>query len=296
MSAIKHKKNFLNEIICGDALEVLKTIPAKSCQCCVTSPPYYGKRDYNIKGQIGLEDSPEEYIDNLVKVFNELHRVLKDSGTLWLNIADSYVNSSQHTQATSKLPLKNLMLIPERLIIKLQENNWIVRQEIIWQKTNTIPESVKDRFVNCYEKIFLLSKGRRYYFDYETAKEPTTGTNNAPIAGSKGLISKSCQTRRREDAKINTQGIPEQRTMRNIWKIPTAAKQGNKDHFAKFPNELAKRCIIIGSREEDVVIDPFNGSGTTCRIANNYGRNYIGIDINQNYCTKAREEIFLRLF
>lgn len=319
----------INEIICGDALDVLRTLPDKYCRCCVTSPPYYGLRDYGVSGQIGLEATMQECIARLVDVFAEAKRVLTDDGTLWVNIADCYAgsgkgaaiypdNAKKYKQGTnagsvghpaitnvkSSLMHKNLMLMPQRFVIAMQDNGWIVRDEVIWVKPNPMPESVRDRMTTSTEKIFMFTKNPRYFFDSSAAIEPAVGFNNEPVAGSLGNLGNE-QSRRRikrnskayccsHEDNFNESGT---RRMRNVWNIATAAG-GSKSimHYAKFPDELAKRCILLSTAEKDCVLDPFAGSGTTCRVANRYGRNYIGIDLNPEYCKMAEMDIPINLF
>lgn len=329
----------VNRIICGDAAEVLKTLPDNSIQCCVTSPPYYGLRDYGHDKQIGLESSVRSYLKNLINAFSEVKRVLKPNGILWVNIADSYSGSTKgaarypdnaklYLQGTNKggcgvpkitntksnLPKKNLMLIPQRFAIAMQDNGWIVRDEIIWAKTNPMPESVKDRLTSSYESIYMFTKNPKYYFNQAAAMEPAVGFNKEPVAGSVGAFGPK-QARRRGNRKTfrgntytnkstfdndgemqadsvgNIQNKTGLRKMRNVWQFSTATKKTDCVHYARFPDELAKRCILLSSQENDVILDPFAGSGTTCRIANHYGRKYIGIELNKKYCQAAEADI-----
>lgn len=282
-------------IINGDALEVLKTIKSESVDTCITSPPYYKLRNYGVQGQIGLENTHNEYINKLVDICSEIKRVLKHDGTLWLNIADTYKN-------------KNLLLIPYRLALASQNDGWYVRQDIIWYKPNCMPESANDRCTKAHEYLFLLSKSPKYYFDYKAIMEPCVSNNNQLPAGSKGTLGQANSRRRakgnnktfrgggvytnnrafnnsadKEKSSIgnkpNTSGL---RRKRDVWSIATS---GYKDaHFATFPLELARTCILAGSREGETVLDPFGGSGTVGEAANELGRNYILIDINKEYC------------
>lgn len=350
----------MDKIICGDAFKVLQTLPDDSVRCCVTSPPYFNLRDYHVAGQIGLESTMVEYIEKLTAVFREVRRVLKNDGTLWLNMADSYSgsrkgaanypeNALRYKQGTNKGMLgcsavtnirykmrsKNLMGIPWRLAFALQDDGWILRQDIIWNKTNCMPESVQDRCTKSHEYIFLLSKSERYYFNGDAIKEPLADStevrmqqdvehqkgstrahdgkkNIKAVGGSKGAFGRSQSRRRGSGNKTrkerpsvgisqgNLKGrIPfeyktEYRNKRDVWSIATSA--GRKNHYATFPDELAENCILAGSQENDIVLDPFMGSGTSCRVANRYGRHYIGIDINPDYCKSAAEEIPLKLF
>jgi DNA modification methylase len=335
----------MNKIICGDALTVLRTLPDKSCRCCVTSPPYFNLRDYGVPGQIGLEPTMQEYIARLVEVFAEVKRVLTDDGTLWINIADSYAGSGKGaarypenakkykqgtnvgsvgcaaiTKAKFALPAKNLIGIPWRLAFALQDDGWILRQDIIWDKSNCMPESVRDRCTKSHEYIFLFAKRKRYYFNSEAILEPAVGFNNEPIAGSVGAFGQAQSRRRKGNSKTfrggkytaqntfdnsrelsrNSHGNCENNTgkrrMRSVWNMATTATGGGITHYAKFPDELAERCILCGTAEGDVVLDPFAGSGTTCRVANRYGRQYIGIDLNPAYCKAAETEIPINLF
>lgn len=330
----------MNKIICGDALTVLRTLPDKSCRCCVTSPPYFNLRDYGVPGQIGLEPTMQEYIARLVEVFAEVKRVLTDDGTLWVNIADSYGQNfrwGNKEKASNKqmsnrgtvafmdkskkmnLPAKNLMGIPWRLAFALQDSGWILRQDIIWSKSNCMPESVRDRCTKSHEYIFLFAKRQRYYFNSEAILEPAVGFNNEPIAGSVGAFGQAQSRRRKGNSKTfrggkyteqntfdnsrelsrNSHGNCENNTgkrrMRSVWNMATTAS-GGVTHYAKFPNELAERCILCGTAEGDIVLDPFVGSGTTCRVANRYGRQYIGIDLNPAYCKAAEADIPINLF
>ena len=330
----------MNKIICGDALTVLRSLPDKYCRCCVTSPPYFNLRDYGVSGQIGLEPTLQDYIARLVEVFEEVKRVLTDDGTLWINIADSYGQNfrwGNKEKASDKqmsnrgtvafmdkskkmnLPAKNLMGVPWRLAFALQDSGWILRQDIIWSKSNCMPESVRDRCTKSHEYIFLFAKRQRYYFNSEAILEPAVGFNNEPIAGSVGAFGQEQSRRRKGNSKTfrggkyteqntfdnsrelsrNSHGNCENNTgkrrMRSVWNMATTAS-GSVTHYAKFPNELAERCILCGTAEGDIVLDPFVGSGTTCRVANRYGRQYIGIDLNPAYCKAAETEIPINLF
>lgn len=351
----------MNKIICGDALTVLRTLPDKCCRCCVTSPPYFNLRDYGVPGQIGLEPTMQEYIARLVEVFAEVKRVLTDDGTLWINIADSYAGSGKGaarypenakkykqgtnvgsvgcaaiTKAKFDLPAKNLIGIPWRLAFALQDDGWILRQDIIWDKSNCMPESVRDRCTKSHEYIFLFAKRQRYYFNAEAIKEPIanstidrlaqdiehqSGSARAhggtkimkAVGGSKGAFG-GIQSRRRGSGNkarkespapgiskggfagsVPFEYVTDYRNKRSVWNMPTTSGSG-KNHYATFPDELAVNCILAGTAEGDVVLDPFVGSGTTCRVANRYGRQYIGIDLNPEYCKAAETEIPINLF
>ena len=286
-------------IITGDACEELKKMPDCCIDCCITSPPYYGLRDYGVAGQIGLEETPSEYIEKLVAVFREVRHVIKNDGTLWINMGDSYIR-------------KNLMGIPWRLAFALQADGWYLRQDIIWYKPNCMPESVKDRCTKSHEYIFLLSKSDKYYFDYEAIKEPAVGFNNIPPAGSKGTSRPNSRRRKgnsktfRDGAYINNQAFNNSgdiirdsrgntenttglRNKRDVWCVST---QGCKEaHFATFLEKLVESCVLAGCRSGGTVLDPFIGSGTTAIVAKKNGRNCIGIELNSDYSNIALKRI-----
>lgn len=266
-------------ILTGDALTVLKSLDRASVRCIVTSPPYYGLRDYGHKGQIGLEASPDEYVARLVEVFREARRVLTRDGTIWLNMGDSYGwRRSQERR-------KNLLGIPWRTAFALQADGWNLRQEIIWAKSAPMPESVKDRFTRSHESIFLFSKSRKYYFDADAVKEKAVSDitiqcsreNNKKnhIAGQKPHM-----------GTLDTNGDG-WRNKRDVWTIPPEPYRGA--HFATFPAELARTCIKAGSARGDTVLDMFSGSGTVGVACILEGREYIGIELNPDY-VKLQEE------
>ena len=255
-------------ILFGDCLDTLKQFDEKP-RCCITSPPYYGLRDYGGEdNQIGQEESPEEYIQNLVKVFREVRNLLAEDGTLWLNIGDSYYNYRpgkgqalvKQTVSNTKQDLpdkcarrgnklegykeKDLIGIPWMLAFALRADGWYLRQDIIWHKPNPMPESVRDRCTKSHEYLFLLSKNQNYYFDVDAIKEPT-------------------------------------RRKRSVWKITNKPYRGS--HFAVFPPDLIKPCILAGSEENDIILDPFMGSGTTAFVAKELGRDYIGCELHEDY-------------
>lgn len=299
-----------SQIVTGDALSVLRRISDNYIDCCVTSPPYYGLRDYGEAGQIGLEKSVDEYIYNLVGVFREVRRALRPDGTLWINIADTY---SQSKKPGGYIKKKELCLVPYRLMLELQKDGWYVRQDIIWNKPNAMPESVRDRCTKSHEYIFLLSKSEKYYFDYEAIREPAVGFDNRPPAGSRGTETPNSR-RRKGNAKTfrgggvytggqsfknsektereshgNTENETGLRNRRSVWNVAT---QGySKAHFATFPEKLIEPCILAGCRPGGIVLDPFLGSGTTAAVSARTGREYIGIDINPEYIELAKERI-----
>lgn len=286
------------KIIIGDALTELKKIPDVTVDCCITSPPYFGLRDYGIDGQIGNEPEPQIYIDNLTKIFNEIKRILKDTGTLWLNIGDSYTQSGKgydyDPKRTPKMRptrinsgkhwgygAKQLLGIPWRVAFSLQNNNWKLRQDIIWNKPNPMPEPVKDRCTKAHEYIFLFTKSTNYYYDFESAREPATYAGHSR-GGSKNRYGQN-------NGNLNYKNY-ETRNMRDVWTIqPDVSK--NKIHFATFPQELVRRCFLAGCPKNGTVLDPFAGSGTTLVVAKQYSRNAIGIEINPEYAEFAEQRV-----
>jgi DNA modification methylase len=304
-----------NRIEFGDCRETMRRWAADGVkvQTCVTSPPYFGLRDYGHEGQIGLEPTPEAYIAAMVEVFRCVRDVLADDGTLWLNIGDSYVatggeykNGSQgKTSIVGKtspenvpdfgrverrkameaggLKQKDLIGIPWMLAFALRADGWYLRQDIIWHKPNPMPESVRDRCTKAHEYIFLLSKSERYYFDSHAIAEPAQyfGKDNRSGKGNIRYEGK----RTEGDAKANGQQsfvpINETRNKRSVWTVTTKPYKGA--HFATFPPDLIEPCILAGSRQGDVVLDPFMGSGTTAQVAVQHGRQYLGCELNPSY-------------
>jgi len=295
-----------SEVILGDSLEVLKTIPDNSVNCCVTSPPYFGLRDYGMEGQAGLEETPELYISKMTELFNEIWRVLKDDGTVWLNIGDSYAGSGKGGQSEKVISIerkesrgeyknkgalyglkpKDLIGIPWMLAFSLRDAGWYLRQDIIWSKPNPMPESVTDRCTKAHEYIFLLSKSAKYYYDNEAIK-PICKTFDNGI-------------RDRDNSKLNnTPGRTrmaglvtndyERANKRSVWTVTT--KPYKEAHFATFPEELIVDCIKAGCPEGGTVLDPFFGAGTTGLVAKKLGRNYIGIELNPKYVEIAERRI-----
>ena len=282
-------------IICGDALTVLKELPDESVQMCVTSPPYYGLRDYGIDGQIGLEQSPETYVNMLLGVFREVRRILKSDGTLWLNISDSYAAKKMQSRGTVKP--KDMIGIPWLLAFALRNIGWYLRSDIIWNKKNCMPEPVKGRPSKCYEHIFLLSKSKKYYYDYEAIAEPvaesTVERNKRGVTDKikyvKGVpgLKKTIQPIFRSRAYTEASNT---RNKRDVWSCSTNSYRTN-GHFAIYPEKLIEPCILAGCPKGGIVLDPFFGSGTTGAAAKRLGRGYIGIDLNPSYCDMARKRI-----
>ncbi len=337
------------EIINAKAICGLRQLEDKSINMCVTSPPYFNLRDYGCEGQIGLEATPEEYIQKLVEVFREVKRVLKDDGTLWINIADSYAGSGKNRNgdgSSNKSYIKNkqgtnqgsvfgtipkqykdenikpkdLIGIPWKLAFALRNDGWYLRQDIIWAKPNPMPESVKDRCTKSHEYIFLLSKSRKYYFDSDAIKEPCLGNenangfrggaycNNETFDNSEGGKRKvkgnyKIPSRTRYGGKKYTDN-PEKffrtksgnlyknsqkRNKRDVWFVSTQPYK--EAHFATFPVELIRPCILAGSRKGDTVLDPFFDSGTTGVVCEQEERNCVGIDIKKEYIELAKKRI-----
>lgn len=309
-------------IYIGDAFKGLSLISSESVNCVVTSPPYYGLRDYGVAGQIGLEPEPRLYVERLVEIFREVRRVLRDDGTLWLNLGDSYFgsgkgaasapeNAAHYKQGTNKGmvgaastliaptgPAKNLMGIPWRVAFALQEDGWNLRQDIIWAKPNPMPESVKDRCTKSHEYIFLFSKSRKYYFDSEAISEPAqkttakrrsqSGSTQAlPRYGGKKYTEYPEQFYRTKSGSLY--GGNGRRNKRDVWTVPIA--HCKEAHFATFPPELIRPCIRAGAPINGTVLDPFFGSGTTGFVSLQENRKYIGIELNPNYVQIAKRRI-----
>lgn len=274
-----HQKTFIGQpggcqIIHGDARQVLASLPSHAYRCCVTSPPYWGLRDYGTVEQIGSESSVDDYVVNLVEVFHEVRRVLTPDGTLWLNLGDSYTSGNRTWRDSDRknparamhyrpptpegLKAKDLVGVPWRVAFALQAEGWFLRSDIVWHKPNCQPESVKDRPTRAHEYIFLLSISEQYYYDYEAIKEPGI---------SPGTL----------------------RNRRTVWTIPT---QPFADaHFATFPPELVAPCVLAGSAAGDLVLDPFFGSGTVGEVCIAQGRKFTGIEINEEYVALAKRRL-----
>lgn len=279
-------KERVSKVICGDAAEVLKTLPQGSVNMCVTSPPYYGLRDYDEDGQIGLEQTPQEYIGRLTEVFNEVKRVLADDGTLWLNIGDTYANKSY-----KNVKQKDLIGIPWMLAFALRERGWFLRSDIIWYKKNCLPEGVKDRLTKCHEHIFLLAKSPKYYFDYKAIQEPLKEVSKARYKRGRSANSKYVGQQSITQVRENFSDLDQEfRRKRDVWEVATNTYKMD-EHFAMFPEKLIEPCILAGSKEGGVVLDPFFGSGTTGAVAKRLNRECIGIDINPRYIEKAEMRI-----
>ncbi len=308
----------------GDSLAVLEQLPPASVDCCVTSPPYFGLRDYGVAGQYGLESSPAEYVETMRALFAEVRRVLADDGTLWLNLGDSYVSkppgnargvsdstglhAGQVTEAYrdrlkagagSKtdttgfgLAEKNLIGIPWRVALALQEDGWVLRSDTIWHKSSGMPESVTDRPARRHEHVFLFSKRARYWFDLDSIREPHAETTVA--AASRARVPYAAPGQRPNN---KTRGMAEGgANPGDVWTIAT--QPFTDAHFAVMPLTLAERCVKAGCKPGGTVLDPFSGSGTTGLAATRTGRRYVGIDINAEYlelslCTRLSQAALL---
>lgn len=309
----------MNLIEFGDCREIMRrwSMLGFKVQTCVTSPPYFGLRDYGHPGQLGLEKSPDEYVANMVDVFRCVRDVLADDGTLWLNLGDSYAgyhgnkNSEAPTSSTNGwtngynenkrgdarpqdigLKPKDLLGIPWRVAFALQADGWYLRQDIIWHKPNPMPESVTDRCTKAHEYIFLLSKSERYFFDSDAMKEPATHAGKRVSLGDKSFSKGQAA-----GAGIAPSGngladhydVPETRNRRSVWTVTTRPYKGA--HFATFPETLIEPCILAGAPPGGIVLDPFMGSGTTAAVAVKHGRQYLGCELNLDYGVLQQERL-----
>ena len=360
----------LNKILQGDCLDVLKTLPDKSVNCCVTSPPYYGLRDYgtgtwvggdpncnhyrasklsktktNIAAgqvsqlksgigvgdaiykkvcplcgatredkQVGLEETPEDYVARLTEIFTEVRRVLTDDGTLWVNIGDTYMSTTSTNRnfidddgrggnnpfikkntVTDSLKVKDLIGIPWMLAFSLRNSGWYLRQDIIWHKPNPMPEPVKDRCTKCHEYIFLLSKSPKYYFDHDAIQEPVVDQDRINYACGNGKLTINADRNDGDFSERSKDFVPDEidgvkvKNKRSVWSVsPSHYKES---HFATFPIDLIKPMILAGCPKGGVVLDPFMGSGTTAIVAKQTYRNYVGIELNPEYVKMAEDRI-----
>lgn len=296
-------------IFVGNCKETLSYLPDQSVHTCVTSPPYFGLRDYGMSDQIGLEETPESFVAELVDVFREVRRVLRDDGTLWLNLGDSYSNGGRKTRAPDdKLPHrkngfrpsdgmkpKDLLGIPWRVAFALQADGWYLRQDIIWHKPNPMPESVKDRCTKAHEYIFLLSKSPNYYFDSGTIKEPAVGKSTGAADSFKRTNSKRGVAHVGQTTGTHRENRPDvpydgdTRNRRDVWTVATKPYKGA--HFATFPPDLIEPCVLAGCPIGGIVLDPFGGSGTTGMVANKHGRDAWLCELNPDYAQLALERI-----
>jgi len=301
------------QIITADVCDGLARLADESVHCCVTSPPYWGLRDYGVEGQIGLEPTPEAFVARLVDVFREVRRVLRKDGTLWLNLGDSYANDGKwggssggkHVEAlhgksgigrakrNTGLKPKDLVGIPWMVAFALRADGWYLRQEIIWAKPNPMPESVTDRCTKAHEHVFLLSRSERYFYDADAIKEPASenthsrGKGIGPKNASNDGAVTGCLHNAAYARSIN--GHVTDRNKRSVWTIAT--QPFPEAHFATFPEELAETCIKAGCPAGATVLDPFGGAGTTGLVADKLGRNAILIELNPEYAAMAERRI-----
>jgi len=313
------------ELLQGDCRQVLATLPAGSVQCCITSPPYWGLRDYGTAGQLGLEPTPEQYVASMVSVFREVWRVLRDDGTLWVNLGDSYsstggsnakqfdIITTGHKKLrdngavpdyTRKVVLglkpKDLVGIPWRVAFALQADGWYLRQDIIWHKPNPMPEGVTDRCTKAHEYIFLLTKSAKYFYDSEAVKErgvmvagDSAGSSQRDTQETHGLGGGNSGinlAKQKLAAELLKNGYS-MRNKRSVWTVTIKPFKGA--HFATFPPDLIEPCILAGSAADTLVLDPFSGAGTTGVVAVQRGRRYIGIELNPEYLEMSRKRIQL---
>ena len=275
-----------NKILVGDCKEILSKVASNTIDTCVTSPPYYKQRDYEVEGQLGQEESLDEYIQRMVQIFREVRRVLKPEGSLWLNLGDTYMN-------------KQLLGVPWRVAFALQQDGWILRADIIWEKKNCIPSSVKDRPSTIHEYIFLLTKSSSYYYNYEAIRDKAKESSikrlkygvGSNIKYGKGAPGQDCvHTLHKPRGKDLEREISPYCNKKSIWKVaPGGCKES---HFAAFPKELIRPCIKAGCPEGGIVLDPFFGSGTTGIVAMEEGCNYLGVELNPKFAEIAENRIY----
>ena len=311
----------------GDALEVLRSLPAGIAQTCVTSPPYWGLRDYGAAGQLGLETTPEDYVSRLVEVFREVRRVLRDDGTLWCNLGDSYASSTgtktngpqqsrngqqgvvgprdKHPSASranltafknyGECKPKDLVGIPWRVAFALQSDGWWLRSDVIWAKPNPMPESVTDRPTKAHEYVFLLAKSERYFYDAEAIAEPSAQPFGlARLTGQHKMDAGGFSTNGHGASTLGSNQGTAERNRRSVWTVTT--EPFPEAHFAVMPQALVEPCVLAGSRSGDLVLDPFAGSGTVGVVALRHGRRFLGIELSREYVGMARRRIVGPLF
>lgn len=304
-------------IICGDALTELRKLPDESVNMCCTSPPYWGLRDYGVAGQLGLEKTPEEYVARMVEVFREVRRVLRNDGTLWLNLGDCYHSGDRggyhraragvkknmghsgnfndfigapNRRRQEGLKDKDLVGIPWAVAFALRSDGWYLRQDVIWAKPNPMPESIRDRCTRAHEYIFMLSKAAKYWYDAEAVKEEQTtplDTKASQTFGAKGGKAEIAYGAKVSGDKWKPNG---KRNLRSVW--PIATRPYAEAHFATFPPEIPERCIKAGCPKGGTVLDPFFGAGTTALVSLRLGREFIGIELSEKFCEMAKKRIY----
>lgn len=286
MNDLSANVEFHNKIIVGNSASVLKSLPKNIADIIVTSPPYYMQRDYGVDGQVGCEETPNNYIDSIVSILSDARRVLKDSGVLWLNLGDKYLNG-------------RLLGMPWRCALSLVDDGWFLRSDIIWHKPNAMPSSSKSRPTTDHEYLFMLSKSQDYYYDADAIREPhVTFSDESKMRGGRGHFGKVNGTPENGKNKGNLnlhngrwdQAFhPKGRNKRTVWSVPLSKFRGS--HFAVFPEKLIDPCIKASCPPGGVVLDPFFGSGTTGVSAVKNGRNYLGIEINRDYAAMAEDRL-----
>jgi DNA modification methylase len=308
--------DYINRITEGNCLQHLKGLPDRSVNTCVTSPPYWGLRDYGNNQQLGMEETPEAYIANLVAVFTEVKRVLEDDGTLWVNIGDSYASAAggyagdckktkntgfiskgtkgavlKRNKVVAGLKPKDLVGIPWLLAFALRADGWYLRQDIIWSKPNCMPEAVKDRCTKTHEYIFLLSKKKEYYYDYEAIRTPMADSSikraQQDIAKQKGAIGNGGNKTNGRMKMVGDVNLGANK--KSVWTV--SPSQFKEAHFATFPEKLIVDCIKAGCPEHGVVLDPFMGAGTTALVASKLNRHFIGFELNPDYIAIANRRL-----
>lgn len=300
------------KVLVGDNRHTIKKLPDNSVQTVVTSPPYFGLRDYGHEEQIGLEQTPQAFVEELCKVFDEIWRVLKEDGTVWVNLGDSYAsfrdsksvpdslragdgtavgkaaNRNPSNLRAAGLKHKDLIGIPWRFALAMQDRGWYLRSDIIWNKPNPMPESVADRPTKSHEYIFLLTKSPKYYYDHEAIKEDSIWANDSR-AGAGRLSYEGKRQGVEGTGQEAFVTITDKRNKRSVWTVNT--KPYKEAHFATYPPELITPCILAGSKEGDIVLDPFSGSGTTGEVALQHSRNYIGLELNLDYAKLSERRL-----
>jgi len=309
-----------NSIICGDALEELRKFPDESVSCIVTSPPYYGLRDYGVDGQIGLEPTYQKFIKNLCDIFDEVKRVLKKDGTCFVNLGDSYksLGATRHLgwkdpkssargldvpeptgMKQGNIQPKSLIMIPERFALEMIERGWILRNKLVWIKRNAMPESVQDRWKKAHEYFFFFVKSQRYYFDLDSIRTPhqLVSLQRAEYEQGRNALGQNPSSL---GDKSKEYGMPARIVKLNekgavppdfLDIFTNSGEDGAIEHYATYPQTLIAPLIRAGSKEGDIVLDPFFGSGTTGIVANKLGRKYIGIDLSKDYCKIAEDRL-----
>ena len=281
-----------NKIFCGHSLLLLQALPTKSVDCIVTSPPYFGQRDYEVNEQIGAEKTPEQYIENLTAIFTECFRVLKDTGTMWVNLGDKYLNG-------------NLLGMPWRVALALQSNGWVLRNDIVWHKPNAMPHSTKNRLTIDHEYIFFFTKKERdYYYDQDAIREPhVTFSEKSKMQGGRNHFGKKNGTPEKgknggnnnlHDGRWDQAFHSKGRNKRTVWNVPLSKYRDA--HFAVFPEKLIEPCILSGCPENGLVLDPFFGVGTSGLVALQNGRNFVGLELNPKYVELSKKRLFSNEF